>query len=790
MPLTLLLRRLQHAPGFALGVLLTVALVVTVNASAFAGWWALLYKPLAIAEAGRWSEMRIDLRDIDFQVGLSPSIYTAVREARDSFDTAVGAPEIGQPVLDDQGRPWRVQRITADFTTALGVAPARGAAFNADAPMPGALLLSDRVWRERFDAAADIVGRRVRIGAMEYQVQGVMPSGFSWPDADVQAWTPWLPTEAEREQDAQGAFGQFHVAARLAPGVGLAQAQQTLSRLLLGSNNPFFASNPDRARAQVRPWRDRFSAGYLQMLLLLQAAGALLLLVASANLAGLVLDRLWAHRTVYAIRGALGARPGDLLRLVLADLMLPVVLGCAAGLALTPLAIQTLAARGLLPAALPLAVGGDLATLALGVLAAAWVALVAGLAALIALRRMVAAGTLNQRAPIQGIGRAQVVALVVQIALTTALAGTASLLLRSASNLASEQRGFDPAGVVLTQLELPAEAPGSATSAGTMARLQLALAAIPGVQTVAIANMPPFGGAEFITTVEAPGDSQPLQVRAPIVGQGYFKALGMPIIVGRDFSAAEFVHGDAVIVDENFQRRWLAAAPIPGSSLRIIEADRPARDVRVVGVVAAVKQKALDEDIGEPLVYSPLTTPAGSDFLITDSALDATALATAVRRVLAQEAPDARLMVNLALTDAVARTLQSRRALVESVTLFGIATLLLAALGLYAVLNATVSRRRGEFGVRMALGGTPRAILRMVLRQGGQLIVIGVGVGMLCGAALATLLAGQLHRMVATDLATWLLTASAVVAVGLLASVVPAWRAMRVPPRVALAGRG
>lgn len=782
------LRRLLEAPGFALSVLLTVALVVSVNASAFAGWWALTYKPLAFAQAQRWTELRIDLRDIDFKVGLSPSLFAAVRGAGDTFDAAVGAPEIGQPQLDEQARSWRVQRITPDFTSALGVLPARGVAFAADAAQEHGLLLSDRVWRERFAADADIVGRPLRIGSTLYQIQGVMPPGFAWPDGDVHAWTPWLATVAEREQDAQGAFGQFQVAARLAPGVSLVQAEQTLSQLLRGSSNRFLASETERVRAQVRPWRDRFSAGHLPAIVMLQAAAALLLLVAAANLTGLTLDRLWSNRQAYAIRTALGAGGGDLLGLILAELLLPAALGAILGLALAPLAIDLLAARGLLPAALPITVGGDLPTVVIGITVALGAVALAAIAARLALPRLAGAGSLNQRAPLPGLGRVQALALVIQVAMTTALAGTAGLLLKSALNLAGEARGFDPNGVVLTQLELPPDAPGQSTAGTVMARLQSALAAVPGVERVAMANMPPFGGAEFVMSVTVAAADEPIQARAPMVGAGYFQALRMPILAGRDFSADERVNGNAVLVDQNFQRRWLGHGGVPGSSLRVIDPDGvdPPRDMRIVGVVATVKQKALDEAAGQPLVYRPLATAGSSDFLITRTALDAAALAQQIRRLLATQAPDAKLMINVPLADAISRTLQGRRALLESVTLFAAATLLLAALGLYALLNAAVSRRRAEFGVRMALGGAPRRILRLVLRQGARLIAIGVALGMSSGLALATLLTGRLHQVSTTDASTWMLTAAAVAGVGLLACVLPAHRATRVPPRIAL----
>ena len=173
MALTFPLRRALAAPGFTLGVLLTVALVVTVNASAFAGWWALLYKPLGFDQAERWVELRIDLRDVNFQVQLSPSLYAAVRASTSTFDAAIGAPQPTPAQLDAQARPWQLQRISADFAQRLGVAPARGRAFAADGEDPRSLLLSDRVWRERYDANAEVLGQRLRITQAQMSRQAV-----------------------------------------------------------------------------------------------------------------------------------------------------------------------------------------------------------------------------------------------------------------------------------------------------------------------------------------------------------------------------------------------------------------------------------------------------------------------------------------------------------------------------------------------------------------------------------------------------------------------------------------
>ncbi len=774
------------APGYALAVLATVAMVVLVNAAAFAGLWAVLFKPLGYAEAERLVELRLDLRDINFQVGLSPSLFAAVQAQPDTFAAAIGSPEIGQPRLDASAQPWLVQRISADFTEVLGVQPALGSRLAADAAAidERSLLLSDRAWRERFNADPAIVGRSLRLGGIEHRIVGVMPPGFAWPDTEVLAWKPWVASAEELAEDAQGGFGQFHVVARLAPGVSLTQGAQVLTQILSDSRNPFLRTAGDRVRVEARPWRERLSAAQLPALLMLQGAALLMLLVAAANLTSLILDRLWSARREYAIRSALGANAGDLWALIRSDTLWPASLGLGLGLFLLPAALKLLQARGLLPSSLPVAIGSDWATYGIGFLSATLVLAAGLLAARWMLRRGAASGGLGDRANTRGMDRIQRRTLVVQIALTTALVGASGLLLRSAHHLLGVERGFDATGVLLTQIEWPpSNDPGAA---GGLRQLIDELRSQPGVSEVALADMPPFGGAEFLLSVAVSGSDQAVDARAPSVGPGYFRVMGMPLLAGRDFDDADLAADDAVIVDEAFRRRWLQPGNPIDQRIRLMEDDVPGRTLRVIGVVPSVKQQALDEREGRPSIYRPIAADPLIAFVVTRTALDARALAEQVRRTLARLAPDAKLMVNQPLAEAVDRTLQGRRALLEATMLYALATLGLAALGLYAVLNAGVRRRRAEFGVRMALGSAPARVLKLVLAQGAALLLPGVALGILLGLLLSSLFADRLFQLKATDPWTWSAAAVAIILAGILACALPALRAARVAPRVAL----
>ena len=771
------IRRLLRAPLYSLGVVLSVALLVLVNGSALGGLWALGWQALPYAQPEQLVQLRIDLEDIDFQVGLSPSLLDAVRARSETFAGAIGAAPV-KAALEPGGRVWHTQRITADFHRVLGVAPALGRALDAAEAGEPALLLSHAVWRAQFDASPEVIGQRWRVGDVDYRIVGVMPAGFAWPDTRVQAWTAFVATADERATDAAGGFGQFEVAARLAPGVTLAQAQGALAAVLANSGSEFLRNPDGPARADVRPWREQFSAGHFQPLLLVQASALLLLLIAATNLAGLSLDRALARQRDHAVLRALGTLPRQLRALAAVELAIPAGIGAVVGCLLLPAGMTLLGARGLLPEALPVLPGTGLAAAAMGV-AAGLLALLLALGLLRLGQGQLGAGALGSRA-VSGMSRAQGSLLVAQIALTVALAGGSALLLRSAWNLATENRGFDATGVLLTQIDFPEQ-----SDEAKVETLREAVAALPGIAGVARANMPPFGGAEFMTELTSGVDPKPVEARMASVSPEYFDVLRIPLVAGRAFTPAD--GAAAVVVDEVYARRFGRPADALGQILRQAD-EEDAMPLRIVGVAAVVKQKSLEEEVRFGTLYRPIGVGDRGQFLVSRG-VDA-APVESVRRLLAQMAPDAELLVNVALDQAVSRTQRVRVALMEAVSLFALATLLLSALGVYAALSTAVRRRVAEFGVRMAIGAAPAAILREVYARSAWILLPGLLLGLGLGLALARVAADRLHRVAPGDASSWAMALATVAVIGALAVLPSALRALRVAPAAALLSRG
>ncbi|MFY8134313.1 MAG: ABC transporter permease, partial [Aquimonas sp.] len=383
--------------SFAIPLMLLLALGTAVSAVSLGAAHVLLWKPLPYAEADALVEPRMDLRDIGLQVGLSHALYALLRADTGSFSGAAGALAM-RPLTDAAGRSWQVQRVTADFAEVLGSVPSHGRSLRDIDAIEHPLLLAQATARARFGSAEAALGQTLRLKDTRYTVVGVMPRGFSFPDAGVDAWTPYVQTADEQSQDAMGGFGPFVVVARLAPGVGIEAARASLSAVL--SHAEVLArlrSSGAKVEADVRRWRERYSADHVRAIGLLQVAALLLLGVVAANLANLLLFRVLARSREFAVRRALGAKRLDLLRALAAELWLPAALAIIAGCALAPLGSALLHRLDLLPSTLP-----DAASAAwFGPLAAAL--LIAAMLALVLVSMLPAlgagsAGALRERA--------------------------------------------------------------------------------------------------------------------------------------------------------------------------------------------------------------------------------------------------------------------------------------------------------------------------------------------------------------------------------------------------------
>jgi len=354
-------------------------------------------------------------------------------------------------------------------------------------------------------------------------------------------------------------------------------------------------------------------------------------------------------------------------------------------------------------------------------------------------------------------------------------------------------RGFDQRGVLITAIDPSGTRAGAPDPSSDAARWETLVAALrddianlAGVDQVAIANSPPFSNIKSFVKVRVPGQDETQSLRGVDVGPGYFSTLGIAITAGREFERGDAGEASPVIVDERYRQRYLQGIDPIGATIELDPDTAMQRSAHIIGVAKTVKQDALDERTDLPLYYGYTTAPTSSLFLVTRTHGDPAALAESVRQRVLAHLPDVGIVLNRPLSEVIIKTLSDRRALLEALGAFAIATLILAGLGLAAVLGFSVRRRTAEFGVRMALGANTARIVGLVMRQGGTLIVAGATLGIVCGLPLAYLMSDRLYGIAFTDTQTWALTALIVASVAAFACWLPARQAAAVDPLVAL----
>ena len=791
MNFTSMLRRQMRTPFFTLTVIVLIAFVVAINAAAFGAIHSLRWKALPYADADNLVDLQAELPKYGFTLGLTEKLRGDVATDHAHFSAALGFVKTRG---EEDGRSWQMLRVSPEFSQVLGVSATLGRSFAAADAKPGddaVLVLSDAMWRSRFNADPNVIGQQVRLRDRNYSVIGVMPRGFAFPDATTEAWRPYVMTDAERTMSDRGNVGDIDVVARLAPGTSVEQARAALTAILEHAPSMNDLRGGPGLIAHARMWRERFTAAHWQSLALLQVAALLLLAVVAANLINLQLDRLLASSRELEIRRAIGASEPAILRGVMLDLGAPVMVGLGLGLVLAPLLLHLMQQRGLLPDDLAQGSGFGVAMIGAGLLVTLAV-LGSAMLAIFAARR---ASSLSSRAGIAGLGRVRPAMLVAQVMLTTALLGSSGLLLRSAVNLISIDAGFDARGVVLTAIDPVGvsmrgkhyDASADAARFRPMVEnLRADIASLPGVDYAAVSTMPPFSGWDSVSSIRLPGETDNRQVRDRGVGPGYFSALGIGLDAGREFDSTDLGEGSPVIVDELYRDRFLRDVDPLNAYVDIpIDADNYRR-ARIVGVAHTVKHESLGEAANLPTLYRFNATPLPIFWLVTRTRLDPAALVETLRQRIHTRSPEVDIGVNQPMSELVGKTLSDRRALLEALGGFALATLILAALGLTAVLGFAVRRRLPEFGVRMALGAKASRIVGLVMRQGGALIALGTVLGLALGIPLARMLSDRLFGITFSDPQTWSITALIVGAVGAFACWLPAWRAAAVDPIAAL----
>lgn len=787
-------RTLARAPGFAITVIAVTALGIGANTAAFSVTDSVILRPLPFPQPDRIVKIYESVPGYS-QMELSPGNFRDWKARSGSFEW-FGMYSTWFVNWSGAGEPRRLYAadISGDVLRALGVAPHLGRAISAEDDRPGApqcVLLSYLLWRERFAADPGALGQKMILDGRPYSIIGVMPREFRFPDPNVDIWKPMaLPETAYQDRADNYVTG----VARLKSGMAVGRANGELNAIAAGLEREFPKEN-ERTRATVVRMSDEVSSQSRLLLAALCGAAFCVLLIACANLANLLLARAMERRRELAIRTAIGAGRERLIRQMVTESLLLAIGGGAMGIALAYVCLPLMAnlAPGNLPTAQVPAIDGRVLffaaglTLITGLAFGAWPAWRMGRGVDLAGLRdgARAGGGARERT------RSALVA--VEVAVSITLLVSAGLLLRALERVQSADTGFHADRVLTLDTWLPPKYNAAAPRLHFYDRVLTGVRHLPGVVSAAYITYLPMGtirGGIWPVEVSGVTLTRAAQNAASLryVSPGFFATLGIPLQEGRDVSESDTLATPMVaVVSRSFARRyWPGEDPI-GHHFRFALDDRT-----IVGVAGDIRVRGLERE-SEPQVYLPYTQqPDGGLIGYVPKALairtagEPESLAGAVRFIIHQADPDqpvtnVRTMQSIVEDETAARS-------TETSLLAGFAAIafLLAAVGIHGLLSFAVAQRRQEIGVRMALGAQPGGILAMVIRQAAVLALAGAIPGVALAYWAATAMQALLAGVRPADAITFAAAIGLCVAMTILGSCLPAWRAVRVDPITAL----
>ena len=791
-------RRLVRDPLFAVIALLTLAIGIGANSAIFTLVNGVLLKPLPFRDSDELVYPHAVLRGEPVMVFSSPVFFALQEEGRAFAGVAMfgGA----SATVGGAGEPEQIRgaTISANYFDVVGVAPLRGRLFRDGENEPGSgnvVLLSEGVWRSRYGADEDMIGRTIDMDGVSREVVGIMPVHASFPPE----WQFWVPLSYEpwvRDPTNVLSLG-IGIVARLQAGVTAEQASADVARIVELAKVAGDMDNPNYTGAVV-PLQEYYVGDARTPLLVLLGAVGLMLLIVCANLANLLLAQAASRSSDFAVRLSLGASSGRLVRQLMTESLVLGFAGGAAGLLLGLWAADAMIA--LLPPELPRMPGMRLDmnvvffTLAISMVAAA----VFGLAPALQVRRSALAASLREGG--RGLagragGRTRAGLVIAETALAFALVIGAGLLIRSFGELRTVNPGFSAENALTFRLSLPAVRYDSderqvAFWDDALSRLE----AVPGVTNVgAIQHLPLGGGGMRITfNVEGreaapPGEEEALDVR--VVSPGYFESMSVPLVRGRAFTTQDRAGGEpvALLSEAAVARHFPNEDPI---GRRIVmgwtRASNEQVQGTVVGVVGDVRHGQLRAQ-AEPEIYFPLSqVPRTSMAVAVRTAGEPLAVAAGVRSVIHEMDGGLAVSQLMPMTDVVAASVATDRFMTRLLTAFSAIALLLAAIGIFGVISYGVAQRRREIGVRMAVGASRGDVLHLIVSAALKLAGSGIAIGIVAALALGRLMQSLLFGVEPFDPATFVSGSVVLLLVALGASMLPAWRAAQTPPATVL----
>jgi putative ABC transport system permease protein len=800
------IRNLRQSPGYAAVTILTLALGIGANTAIFSVVNGVLLEPLPYPQPERLVFISSQFPALGFdQFWVSAPEFLEFRERNRSFED-VGAYRAGAVNLGTEDQPRRVNSavVTSELMPVLGVPPLRGRPFTREDTLPGAEdvgILSSETWESSFARDEGVVGRVIRIDGVPTRIVGIMPPGYDVHDAKVQVWLPLTLDPA----NPGGRSSHFlYLVGRLKEGVSLAQANTDVETMLAqwaGLSPGGHSPNQQGHRIRLDGLQEDLVGGLRTALWILQGAVGFVLLIACANLANLLLARAESRQKEFAIRSALGAGRWRLLRQFLTEGVVLALVGGALGAALGFGGLQAMLAAN--PESLPRSteIALDPPVLVFTVIVSIVTGLLFGMAPLLQLREQVVNISLKEagQRTTSGSARARLRGglVMVEVALAVVLVIGAGLLLRSVWNLMTVDAGFNRTRLITFGVVLPGatyQQPQSRVD--FFRRLTASLRSLPGVQgAAAMQGLPPY---RLVNANDTDFEGYTAPEEGPFENVDYFQVttpeylttMGIPVVEGRDFTPADATGAPVVLVNETLARTFYKGQSPVGKRLKTFGPQAPW--FTIVGVVRDVKQGGVDKETGTEIYFLADQGPKAVNFapgnmnVVIRSALPLESLAPQIRQIVQSMDPTLPIVKLRTMEDVFAESVSRPRFLAQLLGLFAGLALALAAIGTYGILAYSVSERRREIGIHMALGATRSTVLGMVLGQGLRLTVVGLVVGLAAAFGLTRLLQAQLFNVEPTDPATIAAVMAFIGLVAMIACYVPASRATRVDPMVVL----
>lgn len=812
------LRSLLAKPGFVLAAILTLALGIGANTAIFSVVNGLLLKPLPYPDGERLVLVHnvYPKMGIDYAGTSIPDYFDRREQAPALEDLAIYS---GVSLnLAAEGTPQRLVglRASASLFSTLQATPAIGRVFDAEAETPGqdkVAVISHDLWRAQFASDPGVIGRDVRLNGENHRIIGVMPVDFVFPNRTTQIWLPFAFTPAQKSDDERGNEYSESIG-RLAPGATVEQLHGQLDAIIQrnaerigGLDDPRAADFAEFFRqggllGRAMPLRDQWVGDVRAVLWLLQGVVLFVLLIACANVANLMLTRVSARQKELSVRTALGASRGRIVRQLLIEALVLALAGAMAGIAVAHACLQLLDVLNLTQSPLRSAIGIDAPVLAFTLGVSVLTGLVFGLFPAFSQSAGKPYEVLKEGGRGNTGGRAaratRNVLVMVQIALCVTLLVGAGLMMKSFDRLQDESPGFQHDGLITLRLDLPA---GKYPDDGAIVRFYgdalRELRAIPGVTQAAYVSNLPFGQSTWQSSYVVEGQELATGMASPhgysrIADEAFFQSLEIPLLAGRYFTQADSADAArVVIVDELLAKKYFPDGAI-GKRIRRTGDEAGNPWWTIVGVVGTVKHANLASDVTKEAYYFPYQQAeyvrygSRGGFFVVKTDLPAGGLIQPIRDAVLRADPEQPVYDIRTLDERIALSLQGRRAPMLLLVLFAGVALALSAVGIYGVLAYAVAQRTGELGVRLAIGAQRGDVVRMVLAQGGRIALIGLLAGLAGALALGGFLSSQLFGVSRFDPWTFLAVVLLLGSVALLACWLPARRAARVDPIVAL----